>query len=334
VDSMLMTASMLFAGFAAVVALRKANRRSTLITAGLVGGAAGAVGMLALCIMLGRDILPTLEDMGWALGSSAVSGVLCVGTLSIWESVFDVPTVARLNELSNVNHPLLRQLMTEAPGTYHHSLMTASLAEAAAQRIGADAALARVGAYFHDVGKLRRPLYFGENQRPGENIHDTLPAAESVIAIIAHQKDSGLLLSKHRLPSAVIQIALEHHGTTLVSYFYHKAVEEAKGGTKAVNEKHFRYPGPKPSTRESAIVMLADSCEAAVRSLPPDTPREQVEEMIRRVVAGKLDDGQLARTQLTLFELNEIQKSFLKTIGGIRHERVEYPEPNRGKEDG
>ena len=242
--------------------------------------------------------------------------------------MFDVPTAARLSELSNANHPLLRQLMTEAPGTYHHSVMVAAMAEGAAQRVGADPALARVGAYFHDVGKLRRPLYFKENQRQGENIHDTLPPAESAAAIIAHQKDGVVLLNKYKLPSAVIQIAYEHHGNSLMTYFYHKAVQEQDG--KSISQKPFRYPGARPTTKESALVMLADSCEAAVRSLPQDASRETVEEMVHKVITGKLEDGQLSQTPLTLLELTEIERSFLKTLSGIRHERIEYPDMKKG----
>ena len=282
----------------------------------------------AIYVMVGRPALETLEDIGWALGSDALSGVLCVGTLSIWENAFDIATTARLSELSNTNHPLLKQLMAEAPGTYHHSVMVATLAESAAQRIGADPDLARVGSYYHDVGKLRRPLYFMENQRGGENIHDALPAAQSAADIIAHQKDGVTLLVKHKLPSAIVQIAYEHHGNSLMTFFYHKAVQEACG--KQVPQKAFRYPGARPSTKESAIVMLADSCEAAVRSLPPEATWEDVEEMIRRVIADKTADGQLNLAPLTLAQITEIERSFIRTFSGMRHERIEYPDQKRG----
>ena len=219
--------------------------------------------------------------------------------------------------------------MTEAPGTYHHSMMTAALAEGAAQAVDADPLLARVGAYYHDVGKLRRPLYFAENQRPGDNIHDTLPAAESAAIIIAHQKDGVNLLNKHKLPASVVQIAYEHHGNTLVAYFYRKAIKE--NGGKPVPQKNFRYPGGRPATKESAIVLLADSCEAAVRALDNPT-REQVEETVERVVKGKMDDGQLSASPLNLREITLIGQSFLRTFNGMMHDRIAYPEQEGHKQ--
>ena len=214
--------------------------------------------------------------------------------------------------------------MQEAPGTYQHSMLVATLAEAAAERIGANSLLTRVGAVYHDVGKLKRPLYFKENQKPNENIHDTLAPAESAAAILAHQKDGVALLVRHKLPSAVVRIAAEHHGNALMAYFYKKAIDES--GVKP-NSKLFRYTGNRPSTKESAVVMLADSCEAAVRSLGSDSTREQREEMVRRIIWSKLSDSEnlLSNAPLTLNDLSAIEASFLKTFNGILHDRVEYP---------
>lgn len=322
-SSLTMMASMLASGQMAIYALKLNQKRSAIIGAGAVAGVAGALVIAATYVMTDRGASAVLVDAAWSFGSSVISAILVVGTLSLWENLFDVATSARLSELSNTNHPLLRQLMTEAPGTYHHSMMTASLAESAAQAIDADPLLARVGAYYHDVGKLRRPMYFSENQKPTENIHDTLPAAESAGVIIAHQKDSVTLLNKHKLPSAVAQIAFEHHGNTLVAYFYHKALQEA-GGKRELNQKTFRYPGARPGSAESAIVMLADSCEAAVRSLQ-EPNREAVEEMVHKVIKGKLDDGQLALSPLTFADISQIEMSFLRTFNGMMHGRVEYP---------
>ena len=277
--------------------------------------------VLAGCAMLGRPFNETLVHTGLVLLPPVVLAVFCVGMLSLWENAFDVVTPARLHELLNGNHPLLRKLMTAAPGTFHHSMMAASLAEAAAEAIGANALLARAGATYHDVGKLRRPSYFSENQTDGRNVHDTLPPAESAEIIIAHQRDAETLLQKHRVPAAVRAIAAEHHGTTLVAYFYYKAKQDGQ----AVEEAAFRYPGPRPSTRESAIVMLADSCEAAVRSLGEATA-EQMAEMVHKVVRGKIDDGQFADCPITLQELAKVEKSFLLTFSGILHGRVRYPD--------
>ncbi len=328
-DSMVMTASMLAGGQVAVYLLRGYQKRGTIITAGLLSGMAAALVIVAASIMAERALGAILLSAAWAVGSNAISAVLVVGSLSLWENMFDIATSARLNELSNANHPLLRQLMTEAPGTYHHSMMVAALAESAAEAIEADPLLARVGAYYHDVGKLRRPLYFKENQKPNENIHDTLPALESAAIILAHQKDGVILLNKHKMPSAVVQIAFEHHGTTMAAYFYYKAAKENSGKPPA--QKNFRYPGARPSTKESAIVLLADSCEAAVRALDNPT-REAVEETVEKVIKGKVDDGQLAVCPLNFREITLIQQSFLRTFNGLLHERIAYPELNRAAE--
>lgn len=324
-DAMVLAVSMLLGGQVAIFALRNSHKRGSIITAGALSGAAAALVSTAAFVMAGRTALETLISAAWAVGSSTISAVLVVGSLSLWENLFDVATSARLAELSNANHPLLRQLMTEAPGTYHHSMMTAALAESAAEAIGADALLARVGAYYHDVGKLRRPLYFKENQKPGENIHDTLTASESAAIILAHQKDSVVILNKHKMPAAVVQIAFEHHGNSLVTYFYHKAAKESG---KPVAQKNFRYPGARPSTKESAIVHLADSCEAAVRAM--DNPsREAVEETVNRIIKGKMDDGQLSASPLNFREISMIEQSFLRTFNGLMHERIAYPELER-----
>ena len=323
-DSFMMAASTLAAGIASVFALQRTQSRAALIAAGAIGGAAAVVVVAAVMIMAKETFLSVFAGIGWTLGSSMLATLLVVGSLSIWENLFDVATTARLSELSNTNHPLLKQLMVEAPGTYQHSVMVAALAEAAAERVGADPLLARVGALFHDVGKLRRPQYFKENQKNGENIHDTLPPQESAQTIIAHQKDGVTLLTRYKMPSAVVRIASEHHGNSLMTYFYYKA-KQAEGDK--VQIKNFRYSGNRPSSKESAIVMLADSCEAAVRSLG-ETKREAVEEMVHKVIYGKMtdSDNMMTNAPLTLAEFTEIEKSFLKTFSGIMHDRIEYPD--------
>ncbi len=315
--------STLAAGIIVVFALRRTQSRSALIAAGAAGGVAASLMVIATELMKKSAFLAMLEGIGWTMGSAMLSTLLVVGSLSIWENLFDVATAARLNELSNTNHPLLKQLMTEAPGTYQHSMMTAGLAEGAAERIGADPLLARVGAYYHDVGKLRRPLYFKENQKNGENIHDTLPPLESAQAIIAHQKDGVTLLTRYKLPTAVIRVCAEHHGNALMTYFYYKA----KQADENVSQKGFRYSGNRPSTKESAIVMMADSCEAAVRSLG-ETNSEAVEQMVHKIIWSKLNDSDnmMTNAPLTIAEFSEIEKSFLKTFAGLMHDRIEYPD--------
>ncbi|MEA4870761.1 MAG: HDIG domain-containing protein [Christensenella sp.] len=322
-DSILSMAAILISGQMTMLVAERSKKRGTLIAAGSLGGLAGAAVVVAGGVILEYSWNTSLIYAGLQMASALILSVFCVGMLSMWENLFDIVTPARLHELANANHPLLRKMMTAAPGTYHHSMMVASLAEGAAEAIGANALLARTGAMYHDVGKLRRPQYFMENQN-GQNIHDTLSPEESAGFIIAHQKDALSYLSRYRMPSEVKKIVAEHHGTTLVAYFYHKAKQLQTQDGEPVIERLFRYPGGLPSTKESAIVMLADSCEAAVRSLSEPT-REDVSEMVRRIVQGKMDDGQLRQSPLTLEEINKIEKSFLITLTGLMHERIRYP---------
>ncbi len=326
-DSVIAMASMLIGGQVTILAAERSQQRGALIGAGALGGGAGALVVAALSMMLGSNWTTTATYSALTLATSLILSVFCVGMLSVWENMFDIVTSARLHELANTNQPLLKRLMTEAPGTYHHSMMTASLAEGAAEAVDANALLARTGGLYHDVGKLQRPEYFKENQTNGVNIHDSLPPEESAGYIIAHVKNSNMLLGAHRMPSAVRKIASEHHGTTLVAYFYYKAKQQqeaAREHGEPVIERLFRYPGTPPTTKESAIVMLADSCEAAVRSLS-DPSKEDVANMVHKVVQGKMDDGQLSLSPLTLLEINKIEKSFCLTFSGLLHERIRYP---------
>lgn len=322
-DSILAMASMLAAGQATILVAERSQKRGALIAAGTVGGVAGAAVVVAGAVILEYAWNSALIYAGLVMASSLILSVFCVGMLSVWENMFDIVTPARLHELANTNHPLLKKMMTAAPGTYHHSMMTAALAEGAAEAIGANALLARTGAMYHDVGKLRRPLYFKENQN-GPNIHDTLTPEESAGFIIAHLKDAQAYLSRYRMPSEIKKIVNEHHGTTLVAYFYYKAKKLQEKDGEPVVERLFRYQGGLPSSKESAIVMLADSCEAAVRSMS-DPSREEIAEMVRKIVQGKMDDGQLRQSPLTLEEVEKIEKSFLVTFIGLMHERIRYP---------
>lgn len=256
------------------------------------------------------------------LGGGLVTAVLMVGLLPFFEFVFGVTTDITLLELGNPSHPLLKRLMTEAPGTYSHSVMAANLAETAAEAIGANQLLARVGAYFHDVGKVVRPAFFVENQAGGENPHDSTSPSLSARIITAHVREGVELAEEHGLPAEVIDIIRQHHGTSVVGYFYDKA--SRKGGP--LLEADFRYDGRRPDTREAALVMIADMAEAGVRSLPKATPAK-IEAMIRKMVRGKIDDHQLDETQLTIADIETIIKVYTRMLASVYHPRVEYPEP-------
>ena len=250
-----------------------------------------------------------------------MAAVLCIAFDPIVETAFHLATPAKLLELSNPNHPLLRRLLIEASGTYHHSIIVANLAEAAAEAVGGNPLLARAGAYFHDIGKLKRPLYFKENQI-GENPHEHTNPYVSAAIVTAHTRDGLTMAQQYHLPQEIQDIIVEHHGDTPVMYFYHKALEQAGG--QAVDIADFRYDGRRPQSKESAIIMLADTVEAAVRSMPDPTPKA-INDFIARLVRGKLDDGQLDEAPLTLRDVTRICSAFATVLNGVFHERIEYP---------
>ncbi|WP_134700151.1 HD family phosphohydrolase [Ammoniphilus sp. YIM 78166] len=259
---------------------------------------------------------------GYAILSGLLSSILTMGLVPFFESAFGILSTMKLIELSNPNHPLLRRLLMETPGTYHHSIMVANLSEAASEAIGANGLLARVGSYYHDVGKMRRPQFFIENQIGKENPHDKIAPSLSRTIIIAHPADGVKLLQEHKLPKPIQDIAEQHHGTTLLKFFYHKAMQDSGS---AVLESDYRYPGPKAQFKESAVVGICDSVEAAVRSLSKPTP-ERVETLVRKIVKDRLDDGQFSECDLTFQELELITRSICETLQGIFHNRIEYPE--------
>jgi putative nucleotidyltransferase with HDIG domain len=234
-----------------------------------------------------------------------------------------VITAMKLIELSNPNQPLLRKLLVEAPGTYHHSIMVGNLAEAATEAVGGNSLLARVGAYYHDIGKTKRPYFFVDNQFGAENPPDRLSPALSALIIASHVKDGLELAHEHKLPEAISQFIREHHGTTVIRYFYRKAVEMDTGD--GVDETDFRYDGPKPQTKETAIVMLADASEATTRTLKNPTP-QTIEQVVRRLIKERLEDGQLDEANLTLKDLDVIAQTFTRVLTGVFHQRIEYPE--------
>ena len=310
--------------FAALI-IQKTDKRSHLIPAALGMAAVDFVTTISLGFFFGEGYSTELLFQG---GIGAVTGLLsmivAVGSLPFWENMFEANTPLRLMELTNPNNELLRKLMIEAPGTYHHSLIVANLAETAVYDIGGNTALARAGAYYHDVGKLRYPQYFAENQS-GYNPHDELPPEKSAKIITGHTKGGLELAERYKLPPVVRDIIVEHHGNSLVKFFYFKALKLY--GAENVNEADYRYQGRIPSSRESAVVMLADTVEAAVRSmLGHGKTMEEAEAAVKNLMKDKLDDGQLNNSGLTLNELETIRLAFLKVFHGMYHERVSYPE--------
>lgn len=315
----------LISGTFAALIIQKTDKRSHLIPAALGMAAVDFVTTISLGFFFGEGYSAELLFQG---GIGAVTGLLsmivAVGSLPFWENMFEANTPLRLMELTNPNNELLRKLMIEAPGTYHHSLIVANLAETAVYDIGGNTALARAGAYYHDVGKLRYPQYFAENQS-GHNPHDELPPEKSAKIITGHTKGGLELAERYKLPPVVRDMIVEHHGNSLVKFFYFKALKLY--GAENVNEADYRYQGRIPSSRESAVVMLADTVEAAVRSmLGHGKTMEEAEAAVKNLMKDKLDDGQLNNSGLTLNELETIRLAFLKVFHGMYHERVSYPE--------
>lgn len=316
-------------GLVAVYALSRVSQRSDLAKAGLYVAGTNAAVIIALFLLTGNLSLEygLLKELGSGLvagiGSGIFSSVVAIGLLPYLESGFGVTTAITLLELSDPNRPLLRELLRKAPGTYYHSMMVCNLAEAAAEAVQADPLLTRVGACYHDIGKLKRPYFFSENQLSGENPHQKISPNLSALIIGAHIKDGVELARKHRLPQPIQDIIRQHHGTSLISFFYQQAVE--KCGPDKVSKESFRYEGPLPQTKEAAIIMLADAVEAGVRSLSKPAG-SRVEGLIRRIIKEKLDSGQMDECNLTLKELDQIGDTFVFIMSGIYHTRIEYPE--------
>jgi hypothetical protein len=262
-----------------------------------------------------------LAAAGIANGAIAAS-ITLIG-FYLLGAVFDIATPLRLMELARPNHPLMRDLVMKAPGTYHHSLLVGNMAEQAAEAIGADAFLTRVGAYYHDIGKTNRPYFFVENRMQGIDPHSQLDAWSSARIIINHVKDGEEMARRHKLPRRVRDFIAEHQGTGLVRVFYHEAQQQA--APDRVDEKDFRYPGPKPQSRETALVMLADSCESAVRANRPET-RDEIDELVRKIINQKLIEGELSQSPLTLMDLETTRRIFVQALQGAHHPRMVYPE--------
>lgn len=311
----------LVGGLTAVLSVSKVSQRGNLIRAGSIVGGVNVLLMVALGLV-GKDSGLLIHSY-LGLLSGVLASIVAIGVLPYLESAFKITSPIRLLELSNPNHPLLRRLMLEAPGTYHHSILVGNLAEAAAEAVGADGLLARVGSHYHDIGKLKRPYFFVENQVGKDNPHDKMAPSLSTLIVTSHVKDGLELASEYKLPDVVTQFIAQHHGTDLVRFFYHRATEASEDSS--VEEKDFRYPGPKPQGKEVAIVSLADAVEAAVRSLTKPTPGK-IEGLVRKIIKDRLNSGQLDESDLTFQDMDRIANAFVKVIMGMFHTRVEYPE--------
>ncbi|MFN8576884.1 MAG: HDIG domain-containing protein, partial [Candidatus Sericytochromatia bacterium] len=263
-----------------------------------------------------------IRDLSWGGASGICSAILAIGSLPYLESVFGLITSFKLFELANPNQPLLKQLMVKAPGTYQHSLVVGNLAEAAAEAVNGDPLLTRVGAMYHDIGKMVRPYFFIENQLGIENQHSKISPRLSALVITAHVKEGLELAKEYKLPSTISDFIPMHHGTSLIAYFFHQAKQTEN--PENVMEEHFRYPGPKPQTKETAILMLADATEAAVRAISKPTV-DQIQKTIGKIIKARIDDGQLSEAPLTLVDLEKISVEFLRILQSLYHSRIEYP---------
>jgi hypothetical protein len=337
----------LVGGIASVLFANQIRKRIQLLRSGIYVGAlilllALLLGRLDIAACFGDNAMEHLRALGSgsmaAFGTAIFTALLISGLLPLFEGTFMLTTDISWLELSDLNHKLLRQMQLEAPGTFHHSLIVASLSEAAAEKIGANAPMCRVCSYFHDVGKLKKPGYFIENQHDsGENPHDSLTPTMSALVIIAHVKDGVDLAVKHKLNPRIIDVIQEHHGDSLVAYFYRRAQEQKKlelekvdrrlenpEDLPMVDEKNFRYPGPRPSTRESGIIALADMIESASRTLRKPTPA-RIRALVEDLVSARVNDGQLDDCPLTLRELAIVKESFANTLRSMMHSRIDYP---------
>ncbi|MBW1714782.1 MAG: HDIG domain-containing protein [Deltaproteobacteria bacterium] len=314
----------------AAYGVRNCRERMVLIKTGIRVGLLNMALALLIQTLYGNLYSPTsaLSIIAGFLGG-ALAGVIATGFLPLIEMAFGFTTDIKLLELSSLDQPILKDLMVNAPGTYHHSVVVSNMVEATAESIHANPLLAKVSAYYHDIGKIKKPLYFVENQARGENRHEKLAPSMSSLILISHVKDGVELAKQQRLGKEIIDTIEQHHGTSLISYFYEKAKDQSgkKGGRSSpVKEQDFRYPGPRPQTKEVALVLLADAVEAASRTLVDPTPA-RIQGMVQKIMNGVFSDGQLDECELTLKDLNQIAKSFTKTLSGIFHGRVEYPEP-------
>jgi len=307
--------------------VRQCTARSTIFTAGLKVSVVNLA--MAISFQIFSDSLFTVQTLYCALFAfvgGIVNAIIVTGTIPVIETLFHYTTDIKLLEMANLNSPILRDLMVRAPGTYHHSVLVGNLVEAAAEAINANPLLARVASYYHDIGKISKPLYFIENLPSGDNKHDRLSPNMSALILISHVKEGVELAKANRLGLPIVEIIRQSHGTGLISFFYQKAKNLAAQEGKTVDEREFRYPGPKPQTREAGLVLLADCVEAASRTLTDPIPA-RIQGLVQKIINNIFIDGQLDECELTLKNLHEIAKSFNRVLAGIYHHRIDYPEP-------
>lgn len=340
-ESKMPIASMsLFGGIIASYHIIQCHRRSAFFRSGFILSGINVIIIIAFA-MVANDLFSTatLFRALWGTLGGFLASFLVAGLAPLFETSFGYLTNIRLLELGNLNNQIFQRMMIEAPGTYHHSIVVASMVEAAAEATGANPLLAKTAAFYHDIGKVKKPYYFIENQKEGENPHDKLSPKMSSSILITHTKDGAEISEQIGLPRAIIDIIRQHHGSSLISYFFNKAKNDADESIRALSEDNFRYPGPKPQTKEAALVMLADVVEASTRTLHHPTPA-RIENLVRERITRVFVDGQLDECQLTMGDLYKIAEIFTRLITGIFHQRVDYPEdipsgmPKRGKANG
>ncbi len=312
----------------AIFSVRDVKNRSQIFRSAFFILAGYVVAVFAMGFEKNEALYKIFINLGLSGVNAFMSPIIAYGLLIFYEKTFRITTDLTLIELADFNHPLLKQLSTKAPGTFHHSVVMGNMSEAAAEAIGANRILARVGCYYHDVGKIAKPDYFVENQVERKNIHEGLNPNISVKVIIAHVKEGIELAKKYKLPQEVIDFIPMHHGTTLVSYFYNKAKNLVDEDKEDIIDYIYRYPGPKPQTKETGIVMLADTIEASTRTIEDPTPKK-LEDKIDEVIKKRFIEGELDECELTLKDLTNIKKAFLKILVGIHHQRIKYPEENK-----
>ncbi len=313
----------LISGIAAALLVNGARRRNAVIRAGVIVGFLQV--LIGIILVNFRFVDPKQYLILFSNG--IICSIIVLGILPVFEMLFHTVTNISLLEMADFNHPLLHRLMLEAPGTYHHSLIVGNLSEAACGAIGANSLLGRIGAYYHDVGKLTKPEYFSENQDLAANKHDTLSPTISKLVIMNHIKEGIELARQYHLNSRIIDFVQSHHGTSLVYYFYRRALERVED-TQEVPEEGFRYPGPKPKTKEIAVVLLADSVEAATRSMKSPSP-DGIRDLVHKIINNKFIDGQLDDCDLTLKDLERIAQVFIHVLSGIYHTRITYPDQKK-----
>ncbi|ACQ51481.1 HDIG domain-containing metalloprotein [Clostridium botulinum] len=304
--------------------LRKMQERNDILYASSYIAIINVILTFSAGFLLSNSVIDVSKKALFTLIGGVLSAILTIGLLPLFENLFDIVTTIKLLELSNPNNPLLKKLLLEAPGTYHHSILVGNLAEVAAEVVNGNPVLARVSAYYHDIGKTKRPYFFKENQIGRENPHDKISPNLSTLIITSHVKDGLELAKEYKIPKVIQDIIQQHHGTSLVKYFY-ITMKNNSERPEDVNEEDFRYQGPIPKSKEAAIIMLADGVEAAVRSINEPT-KGKIEEMVNKIIKARLDEGQLDDCDLTLKEIGLIRDAFLKVLISIYHQRIEYPE--------